>query len=118
MIDIILLIIAAMLNAVMDTLVHKHAISVFKNLDRTHFFGSQSYRRKYKDCDPDKGEAFLFSTTALVPLTDGWHLCKALMLLCIFTAIAPSLWLVPLLYIGWGVVFELFYSRILQNEKI
>ncbi len=37
-----------------------------------------SYKNKYKDDDPKKGERFFGSTTFLVFLTDGWHLTQFL----------------------------------------
>ena len=39
-----------------------------------------SWKNKYKGGDPDNGPAFFLSTTALVFLTDGWHLFKFLYL--------------------------------------
>ena len=37
-----------------------------------------SWRNKWKNGDPDQGERFLFSSSLLVWLTDGWHLFKML----------------------------------------
>jgi len=32
-----------------------------------------SWKNKWKDGNPEKGEAYFLSSTSLVPLTDAWH---------------------------------------------
>lgn len=46
-----------------------------------------SWKNKYRDYPEDTRAAFPFAKTALVWLTDGWHLMKHIMLLCISGAI-------------------------------
>ncbi len=41
-----------------------------------YFTGPDSWRNKYRNRDPEQGPSFPGSTTWLVWLTDGWHLCK------------------------------------------
>ncbi len=106
----ILLAIAAIANALMDATAH----GLRWTLPPTHFFGKQSWRRKYKNHDPAQGPAFPLSTTALVFLTDGWHLCKTIMLLAIFIAGSEHWYQVLGLYVGWSIVFEISY-RLLRG---
>ena len=72
----------------------------------------------YSTVTPDRYEKFFLSTTVLVFLTDGWHLFKALMLLFISLAIVTykpifGYFDIILFSIIWGVVFEMFYTKIL-----
>lgn len=65
-----------------------------------------------------KGEKFLFSSTMLSFLTDGWHLFKALMLLFISLAIVTykpifGYFDIILFSMTWGIVFEVCYTKIL-----
>ena len=46
---------------------------------------------KYANWPDDKNEAFFLSKTALVSLTDAWHLSELLMLICLFGAIFLSI---------------------------
>jgi hypothetical protein len=46
------------------------------------FFGTTSWTRKYKNGDVKQGEAFLFSSSILVFLTDAWHLSNSFEMLC------------------------------------
>lgn len=47
-----------------------------------------SWRNKWKDGQPEKGEAYLFSSSLLVAFTDGWHLLQMVFLTSIATALA------------------------------
>lgn len=51
------------------------------------FFNKDSWKLKYKNNDPKQGPKFLFSTTLLVWLTDGWHLFKFIRTTFIFLGI-------------------------------
>ncbi len=56
-----------------------------------HFWNLQeSCNNKYKNGNPEEGRAFPFSTTALVGLTDGWHLTNTLAHFQIGTVISLS----------------------------
>jgi hypothetical protein len=77
-----------------------------------------SWRNKWQWGEKENGEKFFLSSTMLSFLTDGWHLCKALMLLFISLAIVTykpifGYFDIILFSIIWGVVFELFYTKIL-----
>ncbi len=47
-----------------------------------YFTGPDSWRNKYRNRDPGQGPSFPGSTTWLVWLTDGWHLCKIAAIAC------------------------------------
>lgn len=49
---------------------------------------ASSWRNKWKDGDPLKGEKFWQSSRLLVFTTDGWHLCKFLRNISIMSCIA------------------------------
>jgi len=68
--------IAGAANAVMDTLVHHYDQSIFPKMGKAVWFWNPkvSWQRKWKDGKKENGEAFPLSSTALVFLTDGWHL--------------------------------------------
>jgi hypothetical protein len=65
-----------------------------------------SWKNKWKNADPQEGEAFPFSSTALVAATDAWHCFKAIAISCILLAI-----LLPfanLIQAGWHVWAAVF----------
>lgn len=121
MITIILIVIAAILNASMDVVSTKWVKSFFnKHLKKyEQFFNPQlSWRNKWKNGDPSQGERFPLSSTMLVFLTDWWHLAKSSMILSFCISIVfyvPIFGLIDILlfFIIFGVVFEVFYAYIL-----
>lgn len=75
---IILLVISAIANALMDYLqFHYYSLNQFWN-------PRLSWQNKYKLGDKRKGEKFPFSTTILVSFTDGWHLMQNVFLSTLF----------------------------------
>jgi hypothetical protein len=77
-----------------------------------------SWRNKWQLGEKENGEKFFLSSTMLSFLTDGWHLFKALMLLFISLAIVTykpifGYFDIILFSIIWGVVFEMFYTKLL-----
>lgn len=77
MITIALFIFAGLCNANMDALkfrwgAYRWAGPLYK------YAGPNSWMRKYKDCDPEKGPWFPWSTTLFVFVTDFWHLSQML----------------------------------------
>lgn len=121
MITTILITIAAILNASMDVVSIKWGKSFFnKRLSKySQFFNPQlSWKNKWKNGDPKQGEKFPLSSTALVFLTDWWHLAKTSMILCFSLGIvlySPIFGLIDFLlfFTLFGVIFELFYAYIL-----
>lgn len=117
-ITISIIIISGICEAVKDTLSHHHSTSVFKKVSPTSFWGKESWRRKYKNLDPLQGRAFPGSTTALVWITDGWHLVKLLHLIGLFSLMAFPIDLqkVLVLYFTYSMTFHIFYHKILIKK--
>lgn len=128
MISLILIIIAAGLNAAMDMNFNQFDNSKFSlpTMNPLFWNPNKSWVNKWKNGDKAQGEKFFLSSTALVFLTDSWHLFKMLFLTCVFLAIilytplfnthilGATIWNTILdvviklnMYsIIWGVVFE------------
>ncbi len=74
---LILLIVAGIANAMMDTLKSQWYNSKFNYIPIAHWFyqwaGTESWRNKWKHGNKVEGERFWLSSTALVFITDGWH---------------------------------------------
>jgi hypothetical protein len=121
---------AAASNAVMDTLQFRYERSVFARWEscRQWLDPQVSWRNKWKNGDPQQGEAFPLSSTALVAVTDAWHLAKSVMLFSLAVAIvAPFTRLIRLRWPAWvlvvlgmklvfGLVFELLFAGILLRS--
>jgi hypothetical protein len=121
MVSLLLVILAAVINAAMDTLNARYRQSVFFTKDfRINRFTdpATSWANKWKNGDRKQGEKFFGSSTFLVWTTDFWHLAKTVMLLCFALAIVCYVPIIhPLLdwiiyWIGFGTIFELFWSKI------
>ena len=79
-----------------------------------------SWKNKYKNGDVKQGRKFYGSMTFLVFITDGWHLFKSLMLLCLVSAAVLYTPLLPgynyllleifILHTWFGIIFELFFG--------
>lgn len=135
MISILLIFFGTFWEASMDILGMKHNYdhSGWKRLadyfDRKNInrLGNQfwdnsiAWTNKWKNHDPEKGEAFPGSSTLFVPVADGWHLTKFLWIVHVLSAIifyeritgffAADL---IILYIVFGIGHELF-SYILKR---
>jgi hypothetical protein len=84
----VLFILAGVSEAVMDKLQFHYDLSIFKNMKNQLFWNPLlSWKNKYKDGDPLKGEKFFLSKSLLVGFTDAWHLFKLLRTLFIFSGI-------------------------------
>jgi hypothetical protein len=112
-------------KAVSDTLYHHYYNSIFNTrIFNSSFWNPEfSYLNKYKNRVIDNGEAFTFSTTYLVFLTDAWHLFNAiqdtaimLLLLTVsfFNISFINAFLIMFLYklVNRGT-FHIFYTHIL-----
>lgn len=120
--SIIFFILAAIFNGMMDVLVSRYYVSIFGNLKNKQFWDYNiSWRNKWQWGDKRNGEKFFLSSTIFVFLTDGWHLAKGLMLLCLIASImtyTPILGIfdLPIYMIAWGLSFEFSY-KVLFIEK-
>ena len=90
---VMFLLFSSICNSVMDTLQFRFDNSVFARFeDRSYWDPDISWRNKWKDGDPTKGEKFLGSSTVLVFSTDAWHLFKSL---CIYSMIGFAVAMSP-----------------------
>ncbi len=126
----ILVCLSAIAEAGMDKLQFHFYESIFSNKRHKYWNPSISWSNKYKDGDPEKGEAFPFSTTLLVCLTDGWHCLKLIKNTTIFAAIFMAMLLIVngfiaafafiiVLRAAYGYLFQLCFETIfsLKNKN-
>lgn len=121
------MIIAGLFNACMDVLRYRWNNSIFKNWKGQNWINpSISWHNKWKIDERLFGKQIkivdkIMSTT-LVWITDMWHFSKMLMLICISFAIVfynPIFkwWIdVILMYFGFTITFEIFFSKILVGK--
>jgi len=87
-IGFLLFILSGMFEAVMDKLQFHYDLSIFKNFKNQLFWDPKiSWKNKYEDGDPMKGERFFLSKSLFVGFTDAWHLFKLFRTLTIFAGI-------------------------------
>jgi hypothetical protein len=118
--------ISAIAKAAMDKINFHFYDSVFTSWKHKFWNKEYSWQNKYKECSPELGEKFPFSSTILVFLTDGWHLMQFIFLNSLFIAFfLISLHdfsyyeaIVHLILIRalFGVTFELFFKYIFSNK--
>ncbi len=100
-----------------------HSIALFFEAKGWKFIGINfwdntiSWRNKWKNRDPNQGEAFPFSSRFLVTFCDGWHVVKFIWLMHFFAAIVfykplTTYFLadILLLYIAFGIGHDLFWK--------
>ncbi|RNI30936.1 hypothetical protein EFA69_06495 [Rufibacter immobilis] len=98
---LVLLIVSYSSRACKDKISFHYEKSWFSRLNNPLFWNpAVSWKNKYKDGDSGKGERFFLSTTALVFLTDGWHLFSFLELNSLQLALSILLYIV----LGYGVI--------------
>lgn len=97
---VLFIMIAGCFESLMDLLQFRwNEVKIFFGNEK--FFNPKiSWVNKWKNGDKAQGEKFLFSSTILVGLTDGWHLFKLIRNWNLFTAIAilSNVWIALLLY--------------------
>lgn len=107
MLSSLLVILAAILNAVMDRLENETFFaSVFKNTNEKFWY---------------KRESWKYAKRIFNYKIDGWHLSKSLMIICLCLAIVfynPVFGLIDFVLFGllWNLTFNLFYNRIIKNS--
>lgn len=123
--------VAALCNAVMDTIAHKWSLSVFSDIwgPWRMFFHRESWKNKYVDWDGRDHRRVKWNILGVrvnkpVQLTDAWHLCKSIMIGALVALLlvpgaeitAVALLQYSMLGIWWNVVFLLFYKRVLIKK--
>jgi len=102
---------ASACKAIKDTLAFHFGKSIFKDFDPQFWNPNVSWMNKYTDWPDDPTPAFFLADTALVWLTDAWHLFDFMMLIFLFLAIWKGgniLWSILI----YGVVFNAVYYTI------
>ena len=119
---LLMLMLAASLNAVMDKLQFHYDKSVFAPL-KSHqqwLDPRLSWRNKWRNGDPAQSEAFPLSCTSFVGVTDAWHCAKGLWIDCILMAIiGPFTALVRLRWWKWLLIFlgaKIFYGVFFESS--
>lgn len=126
----ILVFVAGVAKAVMDTLQFHFVSSIFyRGKDDQFWMPSISWKNKYKNGNKEDGESFWGSTTIFISFTDGWHLFQAIFLVSIFLAVifyVPILTYSEIPVLGkifdycilrgiFGLAFTLFYDKLLKK---
>lgn len=131
--SILFLMLAAICNAIIDTLDHHYHTSIFRYKCNPEFWNPTiSWKNKYRNGAVSQGPAFFLSTGILVAFTDAWHLFKSMMIVLIVLSIVTfpytfeiclfhSTFLNVLLWIGllgtaWNVTFSFFYNKVLIKK--
>ena len=111
-------VLAAICNAVMDTLAHHFAASIFTKWSWNFWDPRLSWGNKRYDDDKWYGWV---NNTILVWVTDGWHLFQMLMKTFIvlsiifYQPIVTWYWDVLIFTVTWGIIFEIFYKYLLKK---
>lgn len=122
MISILLFALAGVCKALSDAIAHGKI-----KYSGAWWDWEQGWKAKWKGGDPNKGEAFLFSSTLLVFLSDGWHFWNMVQYLCLTLALPAyvlsgpvvSLWVdVLMMALAFRVVFQICYSKVFSRAKV
>lgn len=123
---VVLLVVAAISKSISDILAHNKPCILFRYWHNKWFdYAEKTYTNKYSVYPKPK---FWLSTTILVWTTDAWHFFNSVRNIC-FYAIG-SMFFSQIYELNWywyiiiptimvfisGIIFELFYSRILPRN--
>lgn len=129
----VLVLLWVILHSLISVLWHKPEESIFRNAKATSFFGSESWKRKYKirtgallKSDPDHWyysffnikykERFPGSATIFVFLTDAPHFFQFIMLTIIAVLLTVcqggGLWNFIMIKISISIIHQVFYAKI------
>ncbi len=114
---ILLLIIAGISNAIMDTLQFRYKKSVFRKFKNQQWWNpSLSWRNKWKNGDHTQGEKYWGSSRWFVRFTDAWHFFQGIMYTCFFLVIVLYVKIFTpiidffLIYLLFTTIFQIFYK--------
>ena len=125
MIAYILVCLAAVCNAVMDTISFHHNISIFSRYNPNFWNPEISWKNKYVDWDNYRRlrKRFFFHWFVVpAALTDAWHLFKSLMIIFLVLAIVLYQPVFGILYdfVGlgllWNISFLLCYNKFFMRS--
>ena len=126
--EIIIVIVCVTLAAISHAIFSLIAHQKFTFGDPTGFWGSEQWKRKYKlrhgftfpaprtwyykAFNIKYRERFPLSATALVFITDGFHLTQWLTTKLLFLAITRDWFVYVVIWIVWSIMFNVTYSRL------
>jgi hypothetical protein len=97
---VIFIIIAAICNAIMDTLWHHYDKSIFGDLNPMFWNPKVSWRLKYKDHKPTEGrikwDLGLFKINKPSAISDAWHIFKTANIISLISAISIAFLNIPI----------------------
>lgn len=116
-VTIVLVCVAGIANALMDSIAFHFHESMFRACNREFWDPEISWRNKYIDGDVSKGRRKWWIIPIPVAFTDAWHLLKSIMLNSMFLAIGVLIGTTFLTVAVWflvvksayGLFFKLFY---------
>ena len=91
-----------------EKLTHHFDKSIFKSFSEDYWNPLVSWKRKYKDNDPNKGVRFPFSDTFLSWTVDAYHLIKSIVIFLVIL----GFWLLYGKNIFWGVLYSVLLYAI------
>jgi hypothetical protein len=110
---------AAICKAVQDKIQFHYAKSIFQKRNPRFWNPNISWKNKWKNGEPEFGEAFWGSSTIFVSFTDAWHLFGMIKHLAWISAIMihepiMNIWILDFfnIWIFHNMMFELFFSRV------
>jgi hypothetical protein len=117
----LLIIIASISNAIMDILKDNFNNSIFSKLNEGFWNPYFSWRNKYKNLDKSQGRIYPNYLSGLTDtFSDAWHIAKFIMIVCViigFSLDNSFSWESLIIkWVLWGIIFKLFYSKILINK--
>jgi len=124
-ISLVLLILAAICNSLMDKPLHHWEKSIFSNIKKNKqwWYSKDSWKNKYVNGDSSQGRVKWFGLiNKPVQLTDSWHFFKMLMIVFICMAISLNSniihWSLDWIILGvsWNTFFSLMYNYILKKK--
>lgn len=128
MISLLLMSIAGVMKAVIDTNLFHHEQSIFKG--KPFFNSNESWKLKYRNGDKAQGDRFFLSSTLFVFCTDSFHLFGMLNHFLIVAAIVLYSPITPIkikvlsvlvdfviIKIAHQSVFHAFYTWIFARKK-
>lgn len=128
MISLLLVALAAICNALMDTISFHYKQSIFTKFNPQWWDPLISWKNKYIDWDNDvrmERQLFignLFSIKYPTFLTDAWHFFKSLMIVLLGFAIVLYVPVVNiyvdiiLVGLAWNLTFNVFYNKLFKKR--
>jgi len=114
---LVLLIIAGISNAIMDTLQFRYSRSIFAKFKNQQWWNpTLSWRNKWKNGDYLQGEKFWGSSRWFVRFTDAWHFFQGMMYTCLFLVVVlyekifNSIFDFLLIYLLFTTIFQIFFK--------